>query len=106
MYTTTAVQWTQIFTPAHGATTNSTEQAKSPANQTGEKMQAGAANVTQGTKLQQTKQEKKCRLEPLMLHKELNLSKPNRRKNAGWSLMLHKELNLQRIKQGKQDNLS
>jgi hypothetical protein len=50
MYTTTAVQWTQILTPAHAATTNSTEQAKSAANQTGEKMQAGAANVTQGTK--------------------------------------------------------
>ena len=50
MYTTTAVQWTQILTPAHAATTNSTEQAKSAANQTGEKMQAGAANVTQGIK--------------------------------------------------------
>jgi len=36
MYTTTAVQWTQILTPAHAATTNSTEQAKSAANQTGE----------------------------------------------------------------------
>jgi hypothetical protein len=50
MYTTTAVQWTQILTPAHAATTNSTEQAKSAANQTGDKMQAGATNVTQGTK--------------------------------------------------------
>jgi hypothetical protein len=50
MYTTTAVQWTQILTPAHAATTNSTEQSKSAANQTGAKMQAGAANVTQGTK--------------------------------------------------------
>ena len=47
MYTTTAVQWAQILTPAYAATTNTTEQAKSAANQTGEKMQAGTANVTQ-----------------------------------------------------------
>jgi hypothetical protein len=44
---TTAIQPTQIFTPANAATTNATQGAQNAANQTGEKMQAGAANVTQ-----------------------------------------------------------
>ena len=61
MYTTTAVQWTQILTPAHAATTN---QYRSKLN------------------IQQTKQEKKCRLEPLMLHKELNLQQTKQEKKC------------------------
>jgi hypothetical protein len=47
---TTAIQPTQIFTPANAATTNATQGAQNAANQTGEKMQAGAANVTEGAK--------------------------------------------------------
>jgi hypothetical protein len=50
IYTTT-IQGTQILTPLDAATTqhkdNPTQGAKSAANQTGEKMQSGAANATQ-----------------------------------------------------------
>jgi hypothetical protein len=53
IYTTT-IQGTQILTPVDAATTqhkdNPTQGTKSAANQTGEKMQSGAANATQGTK--------------------------------------------------------
>lgn len=47
---TTAIQPAHIFTSANAATTNATQQAKSAANQTGEKMQAGATNTTQQAK--------------------------------------------------------
>ena len=42
---TTAIQPMQIVVTANAV--NATQKAKSAANQTGEKMQAGAANVTQ-----------------------------------------------------------
>ena len=48
--TTTAIQPSQILVPANAENTNATQQAKSTANQTGEKAQAGAANVSQQAK--------------------------------------------------------
>ena len=50
VYITTAIQPTQILVPANAANTNATQQAKSTANQTGEKAQAGATNATQQAK--------------------------------------------------------
>ena len=74
IYTTT-IQGTQILTPVDAATTqhkdNPTQGAKYPANQTGEKMQSGAANATQGAKYPQTKQEK---LGNLLRTRQENLS--------------------------------
>ena len=50
IYTTMAIQPTQILVHANAENTNATQQAKSGANQTGEKMQAGATNATQQAK--------------------------------------------------------